>query len=92
MYITQLTPAPNQQKSFGGKALLIQSGNLTILRSYDSFVAQYDQNTQQLTVNGFYSQTTTRHIKAFVYYITGELLTTKEIESRYHKARAGALN
>ncbi len=84
MYITQLTPAPTQQKSFYGKALIIQDGNLTILRSYETDVAQYNCDTQQLTVNGFYSPTTTRHIKAFVYLITGELLTTKEIENKYY--------
>lgn len=85
MYITKLTPAPTQQKSFGGKALIIQDGNLTLLRSYETIVAQYDADTKKLTVNGFYSPTTTRHIKAFVYLITGELLTTKEIESKYNK-------
>lgn len=85
MYITELTPAPNQQKSFYGKALLIQEGNLTLLRSHESLVAQYDKDTKKLTVNGFYSKTTTRHIKAFVYMLTGELLTTKEIEKKYYK-------
>ena len=84
MYITELTPAPTQQKSFYGKALLVQVGSLTLLRSYETFVAQYDQDIKKLTVNGFYSNTTTRHIKAFIYFITGELLTTKEIENRYY--------
>ncbi len=84
MYVTQLAPAPSQQKSFYGKALLIQDDNLTLLRSYETIVAQYDQDTKKLTVNGFYSPTTTRHIKAFIYLITGELLTKKEIENKYY--------
>ena len=84
MYITELTPAPTQQKSFGGKAKLVQLGKLTLLRSYETFVAQYDQDIRKLTVSGFYSNTTTRHIKAFIYFITGEFLTTKEIENKYY--------
>lgn len=84
MYITELIPAPEQQKSFNGKAKLVQLGRLTLLRSYDTFVAQYDQDIRKLTVNGFYSQTTIRHIKAFIYFITGEFLTTKEIENKYY--------
>ena len=85
MYITELAPAPTQhQKSFYGKALVIQEGELTLLRSYETFVAQYHQDTKKLIVNGFYGRTTTRHIKAFVYLITGEILTTKEIENKYY--------
>ena len=85
MYITELTPAPTQQKSFGGKAQLIQDGSKTYLRSYTTFVASYDQDTKELKINGFWSPTTTRHIKAFIYMITGELLTTKEIEKKYYR-------
>lgn len=86
MYITTLDPHPAQQKSFNGKAKLVQLGRLTLLRSYDTFVAQYDQDVKKLTVSGFYSNTTTRHIKAFIYFITGEYLSTKEIENKYwHK-------
>lgn len=84
MYITTLEPHPTQQKSFYGKAKLVQEGRLTLLRSYDTFVAQYDQDTKKLQVNGFYSNTTTRHIKAFIYLITGEFLSTKEIENKYY--------
>ena len=84
MYITTLEPHPTQQKSFGGKAQLVQEGRLTLLRSYDTFCAQYDQDTKELQVNGFYSNATTRHIKAFVYFITGEFLTKKEIENKYY--------
>ena len=85
MFITELTPAPTQQKSFRGKAQLIQDGSLTYLRSYATFVASYNQDSKELKINGFWSQTTTRHIKAFIYMITGELLTTKEIENKYYR-------
>lgn len=84
MYITTLDPYPTQQKSFYGKAKLVQVGSLTLLSSYNTFVAQYDQDTKKLQVDGFYSKTTTRHIKAFVYLITGEFLTTKEIKNKYY--------
>jgi hypothetical protein len=84
MYVTQLTPIPRQQKSFYGKAILIQEGELTLLKSYDTIVAQYDAGSKKLTISDFYSNTTTRHIKAFVYLITGEILTTKEIKKRYY--------
>lgn len=85
MYVTKLAPIPNQQKSFYGKALLIQEGEFTFLKSYNTIVAQYDAGTKKLTVNDFYSNTTTRHIKAFVYLITEEILTTKEIKNKYYK-------
>ena len=85
MYITELTPISTQQKSFTGKAQLIQDGSITYLRSYTTFVASYNQNTKELKINGFQSPTTTRHIKAFIYMITGELLTTKEIEKKYYR-------
>lgn len=84
MYITTLKPYPTQQKSFYGKACLVQEGKTTFLRSYSTFVAEYNNETQELKVHGFYSNTTTRHIKAFIYFITGEFLSTKEIENKYY--------
>ena len=83
MQVMNLEPAPTQQKSFYGKALLIQEGKLTLLRSYESFVAQYDVETKKITINGFYSLTTTKHIRAFIYWLTGEILTKNEIEQKY---------
>lgn len=67
MRISNLIPTTNQ-KSFNGKALIIGHDNGKIeLQSYDTIVATYENGT--LKVHGKYSQTTSKHIKAFTEYL-----------------------
>ena len=54
------------QKSFYNKALVIQEGQNIKLRSYSTTVAEYNMETQKLSVYGEYSPTTKRHIRAFI--------------------------
>lgn len=55
----------DSRKSFYGKANVIKTENRTILRSYSTNVAEivYEGCTKRLVIYGFYSPTTTRHIK-----------------------------
>lgn len=67
MRIAHLIPTTNQ-KSFGGKALILayEDGKIE-LQSYDTIVATYENGT--LKVHGKYSQTTSKHVKAFTEYL-----------------------
>ena len=42
--------------------------NITRLVSYNTEVANYNHDTNIMTVNGWYSQTTAKHINAFLEY------------------------
>lgn len=55
---------PLDRKSFYGKAVKITQGNTVELKSYETIVATVKRN--KLTVNGWYSATTARHINAFL--------------------------
>ena len=61
---TELTPL--SRKSFYGKALAIREGQITSLKSYNTIVATYNHTTNKMTVNGWYSSTTARHINSFL--------------------------
>ena len=65
----ELKPLPNTQKSFYGKAKIIENENIIELKSYETIVAQYDKITKEIKIFDRYSKTTTRHIKAFLEYI-----------------------
>ena len=65
-----LTPARHQkQKDFYYKARLETNADTISLISYTSQVATYNRATKSLTIKGFYSNTTTRHIVAFIDYL-----------------------
>lgn len=64
-YFTYLEPSDGR-KSFNKKAKVYHSGNFLYLQSYDTIVARYNINTSEFEVYGLYSQTTRRHIKAFM--------------------------
>jgi hypothetical protein len=42
------------------------NGTTLILKSYQTFVSEFNTKTRLLKINGFYSQTTLKHIKKFV--------------------------
>ena len=54
------------QKSFYGKATVITTNNVSKLQSYETIVAVYNHETNEMRVNGWYSNTTARHINAFL--------------------------
>lgn len=64
-YFTYLEPSDGR-KSFNKKAKVYHSGSFLYLQSYDKIVARYNINTSEFEVYGLYSQTTRRHIKAFM--------------------------
>lgn len=59
--------APSHQKSYYGKAKVIQTGNIVTLLSYDTNVCSYNKQTHEFTRlwNG-YSATTMKHINDFL--------------------------
>jgi len=56
------------QNIFYGKAKMETVNNITRLVSYNTEVANYNHDTNVMTVNGWYSATTARHINAFLEY------------------------
>ena len=82
--ITELTPQHDSRKSFSGKAHIIEEENgKRYLQSYATKVAVYDPATEKISVFQTHSATTLRHIKEFIYQITGEVLTKGELETKY---------
>ena len=75
----------DKRKSFYGKAKLIyiDDDNTIELMSYSTIVAKYDRIKEKITVNGFYSNTTLRHIKEFIYQMTGEVFNKQQIADRF---------
>jgi len=87
-----LTPARHQtQKDFYNKARIEAEADTISLISYATKVATYNTATKSLAIKGFYSNTTTRHLKAFIDYLNqyhkAELLeansTTQELAKAY---------
>ena len=80
--IYDLMPMYTSQKSFYGKAKVIEmeSGEI-ILQSYDTFVASIKEG--KVIINGFYSNTTLRHIKEFLKQNGFEVGSKKELEKMY---------
>lgn len=74
----------NGKKSFYGKAKVLVEGDISKLLSYDTVVAVYDQSTNKMKVNGWYSKTTARHINAFLDFHGFDTCTKKELEN-YNK-------
>ena len=66
-----------KQKSFYGKAIVNSDGNIAKLTSYKTHVASYDFTTETLTINNWYSATTTKHINAFASRYGYEKITSK---------------
>ena len=81
MKVTNLVPT-NGRKSFYGKAKLVTVDDTTRLMSYDSFVAEYNHTTKNLTINGWFSATTAVHINSFLeLYDFPKMSKTQMLES-----------
>jgi hypothetical protein len=63
------------------KAIIIQKENLSTLVSYETEVATYDHLKNKMTVKGWYSATTARHINKFLQFYGFNTCTKKELES-----------
>ena len=60
--IDDLTVVYGNQKSYYGKAKVIYThDNRVVLRSYDTNVASFHIDTQKLYINGYFSNTTSKH-------------------------------
>jgi hypothetical protein len=78
---TELRAVNDSRKSFYGKAGVRYEGDKIILRSYSTDVA-YIENGRAI-VNGYYSNTTLRHIKEFLKQNGFEADSWKQIEEDY---------
>lgn len=81
----ELTPV-NGRKSFYGKCRVEESENfggdkISVLRSYDTEVAEYNHNTNKMLVRGWYSNTTASHINAFLDHFGYETTNKEGMES-----------
>ena len=76
-----LNPVHDSRKSFYGKAIVIHEGGKIKLRSYNTIVAEIEGT--EATIHGFYSATTTRHIKDFLYQNGFEIGTKAQLEKMY---------
>lgn len=87
-YLFDLIPQYDRRKSFYGKAKVYSDdkGHL-LLMSYSTIVAEItdsiasEDGKPSVKVNGWYSQTTARHINDFLYQYGFETMSKKEMES-----------
>ena len=87
-YLYDLQPQYDRRKSFYGKAKVYKDdkGHL-LLQSYSTIVAEItdgmatEDGRPTAKVNGYYSQTTARHINEFLYQHDFPTLRKKEMES-----------
>ena len=87
-YLFDLMPQYDSRKSFYGKAKVYSDdkGHL-LLMSYSTIVAEItdsiasEDGKPSVKVNGWYSQTTARHINDFLYQYGFETMSKKEMES-----------
>jgi len=78
--MTNLQPTKGQ-KSFYNKAKLETFNDTTYLISYTTQVAFYNHKTNVMTVKGYYSQTTARHINAFLQHFGFNPCNKKQLEN-----------
>ena len=55
--------------------------NVTRLISYNTEVANYNHETNVMTVNGWYSATTARHINSFLEYFGFDTCNKKQLNN-----------
>lgn len=68
----------DSRASFYGKAQVIEYNNSLYLKSYDTIVAKIENG--KAVVNGWYSQTTARHINEFLKQNGFKTMSKKEME------------
>ena len=71
--------APTNEKSFYNKAVVSLAKGIATLKSYDTKVASYNTVTKVMTIKGWYSSTTARHINAFLEYYSLDTMTKKQM-------------
>ena len=75
-YAYNLTPTGTHQKSFYGKAIIVVTRDkyesTERLISYETQVACHDYNNSRVEIFGWYSITTSKHIKSFLNTVYGE--------------------
>ena len=76
--IEKLQTRFDRRASFYGKAEVIEYNNILYLKSYDTIVAKIENG--KAVVNGWYSQTTARHINEFLKQNDFEAMSKKEME------------
>jgi len=77
----ELEPIYSNVKSFYGKAKIIKENGVIKLMSYNTIVATIEQG--KVHINGWYSATTTRHIKEFLQQMGFEIGTKAQLEKLY---------
>lgn len=83
-----LEPVLDSRKSFYGKAYVTRRGDFDVLTSYSTDVAVYNRISGEVDINGFYSNTTTRHIKDFLYQrgIINQAVSSKFLWENFTKS------
>lgn len=76
---------PVNQKSFYSKAIVTVDNDISTLKSYSTNVATYNHITNVISIKGYYSQTTAKHINAFLNYYGFDSLSKKEIQNFVNK-------
>ena len=71
----------NGQKTFGRKAIVEEENGVSYLRSYDTVVAKFDHHINKMQVYGWFSNTTARHINAFLDFHGFDTCNKKELEN-----------
>lgn len=82
---TYLQPINDGANSFYKKATIINTGSLEVLRSYSTDVASYNPNTNEMTIFGWYSTTTARHINEFLQQKGFKKMSKKEMMESINK-------
>lgn len=85
MIVRELTPIFENTKSYYGKAKVIILSDRVQLQSYNTIVAEINDDTHKVTVFGDYSATTLRHIKEFLKQSGEKAETKKQILNDYLK-------
>lgn len=76
--ITELKPIYSNQKSFYGKAIILEEGNGKLLKSYETIVASIDENGNFHKEWEGWSHTAANHINEFRQQNGLEKITKKE--------------
>lgn len=77
----ELEPIYSNVKSFYGKARIIKENGVIKLQSYSTIVAMIENGKAH--INGWYSATTSRHIKEFLQQYGFEIGTKAQLEKMY---------
>lgn len=75
----ELLPAFDSRASFYKKAIYKKEGSHLNLYSYNTLVAYYNLVENKLYINGWYSNTTARHINEFIQQLGFKKLSKAEM-------------